>query len=880
MSIRSNGSGDKLYHQAASPMVIDTGAYCFGIGVRLVADRNGETALAAITNDPNPAEFYNGVYCGTDGTSIRAPVYAITELVPGVSLTVGTWYWLVYGRDGSGNATVRVFADSSSTTPLGSASVADPTDWTQAGVFDFDTFLIGDAFGLWADAEFRVAKVHLGAYWSDSEAVAEMTDGTQILKAGGTKWGAWTLKDLATGLADGTGNSRTLTNSGMADGGTEPSYIGSEEEGVEPPSAVLSGTVEPDADAEDIVSGGETIIATISDGTLAATTLTPATSAGTAKSTTTAPGRTGNGDITVSFPAGYTPVAGDLCIIGVYNDQGDASTPSGFTEVTGSPFGSATPKLCIFYKVLAGGESAPVTTISGSGTNIAHCANMAIVPNGKGIGAVGTASDGTGTPMTAAEVTTTAVNSLVQMWCGRGDNENASGQTFGGSSTGVTEVLDGGSDQGNDSQVSMAEKLIASIGGSGAGSATTSATDPWVAVQIEILCKTPFADARRATIDGLVSDVDPTDGWNDQVANIPESALVRTSDTVMTLTLPALAGYTNEGEEEIEWTIPQAMIVGAADDVVAAPTFIINGVVGDESETVEVPAAALELTPFAPTTLAPNTITVPTRSLELQTFAPDPAVPNSVVVPPASLELSPRAPTVIAPYALTVPAAALELSPTVPEIEYVVDAEPVVLELTTHTPTVQAGGLTVTVPTREMLLTRPGPTVIASDHKWVTAPAAALECATYAPTVATTANVWVVVDSAALRITHYEPTVATTQHVSVVVPAHALALTALAPTVETTGNKAITVGAAGLRITHYEPTLDITADVWEEVPAASLALAAFAPTVTTTADRTVTVPSLALALLTYEPTAIGSIGRPTRRNTLGADITYRYLGAD
>jgi hypothetical protein len=79
-----------------------------------------------------------------------------------------------------------------------------------------------------------------------------------------------------------------------------------------------------------------------------------------------------------------------------------------------------------------------------------------------------------------------ATDAMACFFCGRGDNESASGQTFGGSTSGVTERLDAGTSQGNDSQVSMADKAFAAGGSSGAGSSTTSATDPWVAVIVSI----------------------------------------------------------------------------------------------------------------------------------------------------------------------------------------------------------------------------------------------------------------------------------------------------------------------------------------------------------------------------------------------------------
>lgn len=204
----------------------------------------------------------------------------------------------------------------------------------------------------------------------------------------------------------------------------------------------------------------------------------------TATSNTTAPGRAGNGDLTIPLPASWA--AGQVAVILLYSDQGSGSTPSGWNQLTGSPFGAGTQKLQVFWRVLETGDTYPVTTISGSSGTLSHCAGIVTfngVDFGTAVEAIGAASNGTGTPMTAGAVNTVTDGAWAVGGCGRGDNESASGQTFGGSATGVTERLDAGTSQGDDSQVSMYTKEIATGGTStGAGSATTSATDPWVSL--------------------------------------------------------------------------------------------------------------------------------------------------------------------------------------------------------------------------------------------------------------------------------------------------------------------------------------------------------------------------------------------------------------
>lgn len=207
----------------------------------------------------------------------------------------------------------------------------------------------------------------------------------------------------------------------------------------------------------------------------------------TAASLTAAPGRTGDGTIAVTLPTGWA--AGQVALIVVYNDQGDASTPTGYTEITGSPFGAGTEKMCVFYKTLWSADADPVTTISGSTTNAAHVAAMITYNNvdtSNVIDVIGAASNGTGTPMTCNGVTTGYDSSWVVVFAGRGDNEDVNTQTINASATGVTERTDAGTSAGNDALVDIYDKAINSKGATGDASAATSITDPWVSVMVAI----------------------------------------------------------------------------------------------------------------------------------------------------------------------------------------------------------------------------------------------------------------------------------------------------------------------------------------------------------------------------------------------------------
>lgn len=225
----------------------------------------------------------------------------------------------------------------------------------------------------------------------------------------------------------------------------------------------------------------------------------------TAAGTTTAVDRAGNGDLVVPVPAACKwPAMGFLL---VYLDAGAASVPAGWNRwPSGAPWGSATPKLDLFWKNLEHTDqgASVTTTISGSSGTLssggAIFSFLGVDPISPA-DSTGAATAGTGTPNTNAGTTTVAANAMAVGLCGRGDNEAYSGETINASATGVTERLDAGKDNGDDMQVCAYSKVIASPGATGNGSATTSATDPYVSVMISL---TPAADSMLITA-GLVA---------------------------------------------------------------------------------------------------------------------------------------------------------------------------------------------------------------------------------------------------------------------------------------------------------------------------------------------------------------------------------------
>lgn len=98
----------------------------------------------------------------------------------------------------------------------------------------------------------------------------------------------------------------------------------------------------------------------------------------------------------------------------------------------------------------------------------------------------------------------------------------------------------------------------------------TLSGDTWVA------SGATFEAQRQAIIDGIDSNQSYVAGWNAEVRdNMAVTTVVRTSDTVVTVTLPATAGYAIDAPETITVTIP-ASAVTANEEYVAVPTILVS----------------------------------------------------------------------------------------------------------------------------------------------------------------------------------------------------------------------------------------------------------------------------------------------------------------
>ena len=97
----------------------------------------------------------------------------------------------------------------------------------------------------------------------------------------------------------------------------------------------------------------------------------------------------------------------------------------------------------------------------------------------------------------------------------------------------------------------------------------TLSGDTWVAAGAT------FDAQRQAIIDGLDSAQSEVAGWNAEVRdNMAVGTVVRTSATVVTITLPASASYAITAPETITVTVPADALTGAVEAV--AGTFLVT----------------------------------------------------------------------------------------------------------------------------------------------------------------------------------------------------------------------------------------------------------------------------------------------------------------
>lgn len=116
----------------------------------------------------------------------------------------------------------------------------------------------------------------------------------------------------------------------------------------------------------------------------------------------------------------------------------------------------------------------------------------------------------------------------------------------------------------------VTETLVRDTGGT---IIITLTADTWVAAGAA------FDAQRQNIIDGLDAAASPANGWNNEVRDVIDvTTVVRTSDTVVTITVPATAAYDISTDEIITVTAPATALVTSASNVTATPTLSVTAV--------------------------------------------------------------------------------------------------------------------------------------------------------------------------------------------------------------------------------------------------------------------------------------------------------------
>jgi hypothetical protein len=573
-------------------------------------------------------------------------------------------------------------------------------------------------------------------------------------------------------------------------------------------TAAITGTATSTIDETDVVAGGETIIITLTDETWVPATVGPniqhvgsrtAGFAGTLSAQTVSLGSLTGGDT-----GDTTPQAGDLVVVTYAIGSTVARTPTIATPGGGAAYTNANAilrqadnfdvSMLVAYKFMGGTPDTQVTLSEGvgGGTGSTADAGRYTIQVFRGVD--------TSTPLDVAVVTGGAANSSAvdpgaitptttgAIVVAMGAAASGTGSTM--TST-LTDFVAGSTADTNDISIGAGYSTWAAgalnpaaFGNIPAGTTANS----WVSLTIALRpsVTTPFADARQAIIDGLDSAQAEGTGWNAEVRdNLAVGTVVRTSDTVCTITLSAQAAYNITAQETITVTVPAAALT-LGSPIVATPTFTVDPTGGGGAVSVTPTNATLVLASFAPTVSTPRLVTPGKATLVLATFAPTVSTPRLVTPGKGTLTLTTFAPTVLAPRLVTPGKGTLVLASFAPTVQIGVRVTPNIgtltlstfaptvltprlvtpstaaLVLTGFAPTVTGGaGITLTPGTASLVLTSFAPTVL--TPRLVTPSTASLVLATFAPTVSVAGTPILVTPlTGSLLLTTYPPTVAGT----------------------------------------------------------------------------------------------------------------------
>ena len=350
-----------------------------------------------------------------------------------------------------------------------------------------------------------------------------------------------------------------------------------------PGTVALTGTVASTINESDIVTGGKTIILTATNDTFIANSIvTPVIESG---DVTLSGSNTAEDPWAVSYP---NAVAGDLLIFFIGWDDStataDVAEPAGpnsevLSEINATPItdSGTTVRGKGWYTIAT--DTWTANTLSFNPDASEQWSAMVVrVPAGEfdaadPIGEVGTVAGGSDTQVDSPTFTAGASDGdgrLIWFATVNVDPLSATPPT----SWSITQRRDIGAVATGiatrDAAVTDSESI--------ASASWTIAGDTWAsfATVVRAPTATAFESARQGIIDGIDSGQNEGTGWDAVVkAGQTVGGVVRTSDTVVTITLDAFASYNITAQETITATVPAAALTGAG-AIVAAPTFTVD----------------------------------------------------------------------------------------------------------------------------------------------------------------------------------------------------------------------------------------------------------------------------------------------------------------
>ena len=429
----------------------------------------------------------------------------------------------------------------------------------------------------------------------------------------------------------GPDSHRTSTQSGANGGVMSWTYAGSTWRSLgavafkpaAPATVALTGTAAASITEADIVAGGKTIILTVTDDTVV-----PASQVQTIGFIANAlGGTTTTTTFSITLP---TTQAGDILVL-EFCHRGTADGTIGGTSITtggltwtqvhSQLFATSTFSGKLLWTRATGDHSGQ--TVTGSGLTNA-CA--AIVTQYRNCVASGDPFANAATivgeqnasgNVTQAEITTLVDGCMVCLTVLNSPDLAVATQacTTPGALAERAERLSTG---GTDASIAHASEIRTAAGATGAFTWTqTAAASGSYAYALQPAVTTPFADARAAIISGIDSAQAEGAGWDAKVKpNIPVGNVVRTSNTVITITLQAQADYDITAQETITATVPASALVGNS-AVVATPTFTIDpaaGSIGAASGTSSATATGIALKPTVGSSAGTSTVAATGRS--------------------------------------------------------------------------------------------------------------------------------------------------------------------------------------------------------------------------------------------------------------------------